>query len=119
MKFFGAAGAIGLILGVGLGAFGAHTLREHVSGNMLAVFETGLRYQMYHSIALVVVAAFADKGRCFRYAGVFYILGIILFSGSLYVLALANVPGLWIVTPLGGLSFLAGHIFLLIGFLKS
>jgi len=118
MKFFGAAGAIGLALGIGLGAFGAHSLREHLSGEMLAVFETGVKYQMYHSIALLIVAALADRGRFFRYAGMSYIAGIILFSGSLYAVALTGVAGLGMVTPFGGLSFLAGHLFLLAGFLR-
>ena len=119
MKLFGAAGAIGLFIGVALGAFGAHVLRGHLSGEMLAVFETGVRYQVYHSIALLVAAIFADKAKFFKFAGAFYIVGIILFSGSLYVLAVTGIVNLGIITPFGGLSFLAGHIFLLIGFLRS
>jgi uncharacterized membrane protein YgdD (TMEM256/DUF423 family) len=119
MKLFGAAGAIGLFLGVGLGAFGAHLLRGHVSAEMLAVFETGVRYQMYHSIALLIVALLADKGKFFRYAGLFYVAGIVLFSGSLYALALTGVVNLGVITPFGGLSFLAGHGSLLAGFLKK
>jgi uncharacterized membrane protein YgdD (TMEM256/DUF423 family) len=119
VKLFGAAGAVGLFLGVVFGAFGAHALRGHLSGEMLAVFETGVRYQMYHSIALLVAAIFADKEKFFKYAGAFYIVGIFLFSGSLYVLAVTGIGSFGIVTPFGGLSFIAGHIFLLIGFLRS
>jgi len=118
VKFFGAAGAIGLFLGVGFGAFGAHLLRGHISSEMLAVFETGVRYQMYHSIALLLVAILVDKGKFFKYAGMFYIAGILLFSGSLYILALTSDSSFGIITPFGGLSFLAGYIFLLMGFLK-
>ncbi len=118
MKFFGASGAIGLFLGVGFGAFGAHFLRGHLPGEMLSVFETGVRYQMYHSIALIVVGLLADKGKYFKYAGMLYILGIILFSGSLYLLAITNINRFGIITPFGGLSLLAGHVFLLAGFLK-
>lgn len=117
-KFFGAAGGVGLFLGVALGAFAAHSLRAHVSSQMLDVFETGVRYQIYHSLALLIVAVFADKGRMFRYAGTFYIMGIALFSFSLYALAVTGLDGLGIITPFGGLGFLAGHIFLIIGFLK-
>lgn len=117
-KFFGAAGGVGLFLGVALGAFAAHSLRTHVSSEMLEAFETGVRYQMYHSLALLAVALFADRGKMFRYAGTFYISGIVLFSFSLYALAVTGVDALGIITPLGGLSFLAGHIFLIIGFLK-
>jgi len=85
---------------------------------MLNVFETGVRYQVYHSLALLAVAMFAGKNTMFRYAGTSYILGIVLFSFSLYALAMTGIDGLGIITPFGGLSFLAGHIFLLIGFLK-
>jgi uncharacterized membrane protein YgdD (TMEM256/DUF423 family) len=118
MKFFGAAGAVGLFLAVLFGAFGAHSLRGHLTGEMLAIFETGVRYQMYHSISLIVVAFLYDKGKLFKYAGMFYVVGIFLFSGSLYMLALTNIAGLGIITPFGGLSFLAGHFFLVVGFLK-
>lgn len=119
MKFFGTAGAIGLFLGVGLGAFGAHLLRGYLSAEMLTVFETGVRYQMYHSVALLIVAILADHGKYFKYAGMFYIAGIFLFCGSLYALALTDMVGLGVVTPFGGVSFLAGHGFLLTGFLKE
>ena len=117
-KFFGAAGAVGLFLGVAFGAFAAHGLRERVSPYMLEVFETGVRYQMYHSLALLAVALFADRGRMFQYAGIFYIAGILLFSFSLYALALTGTGALGYITPLGGVCFLAGHIFLLLGFLR-
>jgi len=118
MKSFGAVGAIGLFAGVALGAFGAHSLRDHLSAEMMGVFETGVRYQMYHSIALLVVASFCGRGKIFRFAGIFYIAGIILFSGSLYILALSGISSFGIVTPFGGLSFLTGHALLLIGFLR-
>ena len=117
-RIFGAAGAVGLFLGVAFGAFAAHSLRQRISPGMLEVFETGVRYQMYHSLALLAVAVFADKGKMFRYAGTFYIIGIALFSFSLYALAMTGIDGLGIITPFGGLSLLAGHIFLLLGFLR-
>lgn len=117
-RFFGAAGAVGLLLGVVLGAFAAHGLRGRISSDMLAVFETGVRYQMYHSLALLAVAVFAGRGRMFRYAGTFYIVGIVLFSFSLYALAVTGVDALGFITPLGGVSFITGHVFLLLGFLR-
>lgn len=118
-KFFGAAGGVGLFLGVAFGAFAAHTLRTRISSEMVEVFETGVRYQMYHSLALLAVALLADKGKMFRYAGAFYIAGIVLFSFSLYALALTGVAGLGIITPFGGVSFLAGHALLFGGFLRQ
>lgn len=118
MKFFGAAGAVGLLLGVALGAFAAHELRGRISAEMVGVFETGVKYQMYHSLALLAVAFFVERGKMFRYAGVFYIIGIVLFSFSLYALAMTGADALGFITPLGGVSFLAGHAFLLIGFLR-
>ncbi len=117
-KFFGSAGAVGLFLGVALGAFAAHSLRGRISPEMLDVFETGVKYQMYHSLALLAVALFAEKGRMFRLAGAFYMVGIVLFSFSLYALAISGVTTLGFITPVGGLSFLVGHILLLRGFLK-
>jgi uncharacterized membrane protein YgdD (TMEM256/DUF423 family) len=117
-RFYGAAGGAGLFLGVAFGAFAAHTLRTRISSEMIGVFETGVRYQMYHSLALLAVALFADRGKMFRYAGTLYILGIVLFSFSLYALAMTGGDRLGIITPFGGLSFLAGHIFLVLGFLR-
>ena len=119
MKFFGSAGAIGLFLGVALGAFAAHTLRGHLSGEMLDVFETGVRYQMYHSMALLVVAILSERGKWFKFGGFFYIAGIILFSGSLYALALTGHSAWGMITPAGGLSFMAGHVLIVWGFLKG
>ncbi|HEY9165308.1 MAG TPA: DUF423 domain-containing protein [Candidatus Kryptonia bacterium] len=117
-KFYGAAGAAGLFLAVALGAFAAHSLRGRMDKEMLEVFETGVRYQVYHSIALLVVAGLADRGGLFRWAGLFYVLGIILFSGSLYSIAFGAPDSLGFITPIGGLSFLIGHASLLVAFLK-
>jgi uncharacterized membrane protein YgdD (TMEM256/DUF423 family) len=118
MKLFGVLGAVGLFIGVALGAFGAHFLRGRLDQQMQAVFETGVRYQMYHSLALLAVALLVVRAPIFSYAGIFYGIGIILFSFSLYALALTGVRTLGMVTPLGGLCFLAGHLFLLFGFLR-
>lgn len=118
-KFFGAAGAIGLFLGVAFGAFAAHVLDGQISSSMLHVFETGVTYQIFHSLALLAVAFFVDRARWFRYAGACYIVGIVLFSFSLYVLAMTGTDAFGFLTPVGGVSLLAGHVFLLLGFLRS
>lgn len=98
-------------LGVVFGAFGAHLLRSRLSPEMLNVFETGVRYQMYHAFAILIVAA--GMGRLgevlwFRLAGWFFFAGVLLFSGSLYALSLTGVTTLGAITPIGGLLFLIG-----------
>ncbi len=109
-KTFFLLASIFSFLAVALGAFGAHALKQKLTPDMLQVFETGVRYQMYHSLALFVVAwmihslninAAAASGWCFT-------AGIILFSGSLYALAISGITWLGAITPLGGLSFLVG-----------
>lgn len=103
-------GALAGFIGVALGAFGAHGLRSRLSPDMLVVFETGVRYQMYHTLALLLVAALVPRagGWLVVSAGWLFVAGILLFSGSLYVLALTGVTMLGAITPLGGLAFLAG-----------
>lgn len=97
-------------LAVTLGAFGSHSLKAVLAPEMLAVFETGVRYQMYHALALLAVGWAAQQypQASFHIAGWLFAAGIILFSGSLYVLALSGVRWLGAITPLGGLCFLAG-----------
>ena len=116
MRFFGIVGSLSLFLSVALGAFGAHALRDQLSDRMREVFETAVRYQLVHSIMILIVGVLAARGVFFQYAGWLYIAGIILFSGSLYLLAVTNIRALGIITPLGGLAFLAGHLLLLIAF---
>ncbi|WP_336784663.1 DUF423 domain-containing protein [Paenibacillus sp. MMO-177] len=109
-KYF-AYGAIGAALAVALGAFGAHGLKDTLSDDMLEVYETGVRYHMYHALGLMLVALLADRigdVKLVRVGARLLIAGIILFSGSLYVLALSDVKILGAITPLGGVAFLAG-----------
>src|SRR5207245_5742309 len=103
-------GAVAPFLAVTLGAFGAHGLRGRLSPEMLAVFETGVRYHMYHALALILVAVVMGRmsGWLIQTAGWCFVAGIVLFSGSLYALALSGVTILGEVTPVGGLAFLAG-----------
>ena len=109
-------GAIAGFTGVTLGAFGAHALRARLSSEMLAVFETGVRYQMYHALALVATAVLMTQidGWLITAAGWSFVVGIVLFSGSLYILSLTGITLLGAVTPLGGLAFLLGWAFLAI-----
>ena len=104
------AGALAGLVGVGFGAFGAHGLRGRLSAEMLAVFETGVRYQMYHALALMALAALSDRlnGRLIEAAGWLFVAGIVVFSGRLYVLAVTGVTVLGAITPIGGVAFLAG-----------
>jgi len=104
-------GSLAGFLGVAAGAFGAHGLRSRLSPEMLAVFETAVRYQMYHVFALLVTAAVigrAGDARLLTIAGWSFISGMVLFSGSLYALALTGASGLGAMTPLGGVAFLVG-----------
>jgi len=98
------------LLAVAAGAFGAHALRARLPADLLAVFETAARYQMYHALALLAVALVAARApsSTAAAAGWLFCAGIVLFSGSLYALALTGVRVLGAVTPLGGLCFLAG-----------
>lgn len=104
-------GSLGAFLGVAAGAFGAHGLRSRLSADMLAVFETAVRYQMYHAFALLITAAAigrAGDARLLTIAGWSFITGVVLFSGSLYALTLTGLKGLGAITPLGGFAFLVG-----------
>jgi len=106
------AGAVLGGLGVAIGAFGAHGLRGRLSPEMLAVFETGVRYHMYHAHAILAAAALLPRidGRAVLIAGWSFMAGIVLFSGSLYALALSGVSTLGAITPIGGVAFLVGWI---------
>ena len=108
------AGAVAGIVAVAFGAFGAHGLRGRLSPDMLAVFETGVRYHMYHALALLLTAAMAQRldSRAIVAAGWSFVAGIVLFSGSLYLLAVTGVTILGAITPIGGVAFLAGWVLL-------
>jgi uncharacterized membrane protein YgdD (TMEM256/DUF423 family) len=110
-RFFG-IGAVSAFLSVAAGAFGAHALRDAVTPDRLAVWETAARYQMYHALALLLVAYLATQkqARPATLAGWMFVVGTILFSGSLYLLTVTGVSWLGAVTPLGGLAFLAGWL---------
>ena len=103
-------GVVAAFIGVGFGAFGAHTLRGRTSPEMLAVFETGVRYQMYHALAILITALALSRldAPLIRWAGWLFTAGIVIFSGSLYALVLTGTSSLGAITPFGGIAFLAG-----------
>jgi uncharacterized membrane protein YgdD (TMEM256/DUF423 family) len=119
-RLFFALGSASALIAVAAGAFGAHGLRARLTPDLLAVFETGARYQMYHALALLAAAWALTRwpGPWPARAGWLFLAGTILFSGSLYALALSGVRWLGAVTPLGGLAFLAGWACLLLGALR-
>ena len=101
-----ALGAINGGIAVAAGAFGAHGLKERISQHSLEIFETAVRYQMFHALAMILCAILATSGA--RTAGWLFQAGIVVFSGSLYLLALTETKWLGAITPVGGLAFLAG-----------
>lgn len=110
-RFFLAAGSISAAISVAAGAFGAHALRARVPAQDLVTFETGVRYQMYHALAMLVVAwvlTVAPDAVAARWAGRLFLVGTVIFSGSLYLLVLTDTRWLGAVTPIGGVAFLAG-----------
>jgi uncharacterized membrane protein YgdD (TMEM256/DUF423 family) len=106
MNRWAAIGAINAGLAVAAGAFGAHALKTRLSADMLTVFETGSRYHMYHALGLLAVGWLATNTDGADLPGWLMLAGIVLFSGSLYVLALTGMRELGVVTPFGGLAFL-------------
>lgn len=103
-------GAGSALIAVAAGAFGAHSLRARLSAELLAVFETAARYQMYHALGLLAAAWAVSRwpGPWPARAGWLFVAGTVLFSGSLYALALSGITWLGAITPLGGIAFLAG-----------
>ena len=120
-RFFFALGAVSAFVAVAAGAFGAHALKTRLAPDMLAVFEVGVRYQMYHAFALIVCAWAATKwpGTLVNTSGWLFVAGTIVFSGSLYTLSLSGVRWLGAITLLGGFAFLAGWICLAAAALRA
>ena len=114
-NLFFVLGCVSAALGIGAGAFGAHALKKLLVPEMLAVYETAVHYQMYHSFGLIAVGVvqhlFGATSRT-RLSGWCFVAGISLFSGSLYALTLTNITWLGAITPFGGVAFIAGWVFL-------
>lgn len=113
MRFQATVGALFSGLAVMLGAFGTHTLRDHLSPERVATFRTGVEYQMWHGLALLLLAALHGRLDCDHRAkatGMLFVAGVVLFSGSLYVLSLSGWTAAGMVTPLGGVLLIAGWL---------
>jgi uncharacterized membrane protein YgdD (TMEM256/DUF423 family) len=109
-KRFLFAAAIAAFLAVALGAFAAHGLRGKIDEHLMDVFQTGVRYHFFHAMGLALIAVLAKQypdSPTLRWAGWFMLAGIVVFSGSLYALSLSGIAWLGMVTPFGGLAFLA------------
>lgn len=120
-RLFFSLGAVFALIAVGAGAFGSHGLRGRLDADMLGVFEIGVRYQMYHALALLGAAWAATRwpGAWVTASGALFAVGIIIFSGSLYVLSLSGIRWLGAITPIGGLALLAGWLCLALAPFRS
>ena len=114
-RFFFLSGAVAAFIAVALGAFGAHSLKTKLSADMLNIFEIGVRYQMYHALGLIAVAWATTRWpeANLNAAGWAFIVGIVVFSGSLYLLSATDIRWLGAITPIGGLAFLIGWAILI------
>ncbi|MFK7695997.1 DUF423 domain-containing protein [Paenibacillus sp. HJGM_3] len=121
-RTYGALGSVLALLAVALGAFGAHGLDGKIDDELLAAFKTGVQYHMFHALGLLAIAVAAEKlgeSGALRWAARLLVAGIVLFAGSLYVMAVTDIRPLGIITPFGGVAFLAGWACLAAAFLKS
>lgn len=115
-RYFLVIGSFSGMLAVILGAFGAHGLENMLDARMLQRFDTGVEYQFYHSLALLLTGMLdrEDQYSSIRYAGYAFLAGILLFSGSLYIYVLSGVKAVAMITPVGGTAFIVGWVFLFI-----
>lgn len=121
-QFFLVASALSGFLAVALGAFGAHALKSRLAPELLAVYETAVQYHFTHTLALLAVALLMMQGfqhSLLRVSAVLFLAGLVLFSGSLYALALSGIKVLGAITPLGGLCFLGGWLCLAVAAIKA
>ncbi|RUS43562.1 DUF423 domain-containing protein [Cohnella sp. AR92] len=122
LRKYAMIGAFIALLAVVFGAFGAHALKDQISEDDLKTFETGVRYQMYHGLGLLLIALLGDRfgsGKKMVWAGRLLVLGVILFSGSLYGLSLTGLTFFGPITPLGGVSFIAGWLCVILAARKA
>ena len=123
MPFFIIAGAVNAAIAVIFGAFGAHALKERLTEKYLAIWETAVQYQMFHALGLIIIGILMSSSLLgpitqLNWAGYLLLAGIIIFSGSLYVLSFTGIGILGAITPIGGVAFIAGWIMLIIAALK-
>jgi len=115
-----AGGILGL-LGVVAGAMGVHALRDTLDARALSTFETGVRFQMYHALALLAVGLLAGQWKTgiVKLSGILFTVGVVLFSGSLYILAITGIGVFGAIAPLGGLSLMAAWTSLIVGAIRQ
>jgi uncharacterized membrane protein YgdD (TMEM256/DUF423 family) len=121
-KLFLVLGGINAALVVALGAFGAHGLKAKLTADMLAAYQTGVHYHLFHALGLLAVGLVATQiadSAWLRWSGGLMLAGIVLFSGSLYLLSVSGLRGLGLVTPFGGLAFIAAWVVFVIAIVKS
>lgn len=121
-KFYLVLGSINALLVVLIGAFGAHGLKAKLTIENMAIFQTGVQYHFYHAVGLILVGLIAmqlTSPPYFRWSAWLMVMGIVLFSGSLYALSITNIRWLGMITPLGGTAFILAWIMLAVGILKS
>ncbi|MEY4730962.1 MAG: hypothetical protein RL020_2120 [Pseudomonadota bacterium] len=121
-KLFLLLGSLSALLAVVLGAFGAHALKNKLSADMLAIFQTGVQYHFYHALGLLavgLVATHIPESAALKYAGWLMFAGIVIFSGSLYLLSLSGARWLGAITPIGGVAFIAAWALLAFAVYKS
>lgn len=121
-RLFIALGSINAALAVVFGAFGAHALKARISPEMLSVYHTGSQYQFYHALGMLLIGALAShfqNDAALQLSGFLMLAGIVLFSGSLYLLAITGVTWLGAITPLGGLAFIAAWVVLAVAALRA
>ena len=113
--------AVFLTLALAIGAFGAHGLKFQLPEEMMQIYKTGVEYHFYHALGLLLIGVIAISfpSKLLKWSAIFLFAGIVLFSGSLYVLAITGVKWLGAVTPLGGLGFIAGWVLLFVSLLRK
>jgi len=116
MKSILTIAAISGLLAVALGAFGAHGLKAIITPEMLEVYKTGVQYQFYHTFALLAVGILMNfnQSKALKWSATLFVIGMILFSGSLYVLAISGVKALGMITPFGGITWIAAWFLLIV-----
>lgn len=122
LKVFVILGSINAFISIALGAFAAHGLKDKLSAKMLEVFHTGVQYHMMHALGLILIGILSDKlaqTGMISWAGWLMFVGIILFSGSLYLLSTTGISKLGIITPFGGVAFILSWVLVMIAFIRA
>lgn len=121
-KLFLLLGSLGALLAVAFGAFGAHALKRSLAPDLMAIYQTAVQYHFYHALGLMIVALLTlhwPASAALKWSGWLMVIGLVVFSGSLYALSISGARWLGAITPLGGMAFLAAWLLLIIAVLKA